>query len=395
MKIRPVILAGGEGKRLAPLSTPERPKPFIPLPDGQSLLEKTLRRLDHPDMLPPVLMGRHADRYALLNHARAARIMPATILLEQKGLDTAFAVAVATHFQRQRDPEPVMAILPADHLIEDIEAWQQAVLDAAMLATQTQQLVLMGMEYETFSSELGYLCREGNKVTRFIEKPESEDKLGANGQWLSNSGQFFGTSKAFSEILAKNCPKIWSISAKSIHDMQKQWEYEAILPPESPISPLSFDREVLEKAQHLHLVAAQCGWRDLGTLEAWKIQTKESIEEQMRMPKRVDRPWGYYELLDATAERAIKRLYVFPGCRLSRQRHFHRSEHWTVESGTAYIEKGETKTTLGPYEQIKIPPATWHRLVNPTENMLIIKEIQYGISDEMDIEREADDYGRI
>jgi mannose-1-phosphate guanylyltransferase len=395
MKIQPVILAGGEGKRLAPLSTPSRPKPFIPLPDGQSLLEKTCRRLAHDMFLPPIIIGRSNDRYALMNHARAAGVVPSAILLEQEARNTAFAIACAVRYVNLTQLDTMLAILPADHMMEDVGAWQHAVAQAAQLALRHQTMTLIGIEGQAFSPELGYMSLEGDKVIKFIEKPISRDKLGGSESFLVNSGQFIGISGHFSAILTKNAPEIWSISNEILLSSQKQWEYEVIGADINPITAPSFDRAVVEKETNIYAARLRSGWRDLGTIEEWLRYSKISIDIQMNKPKRTDRPWGYFEALESTSEYTTKRLYVYPGCRLSRQRHFHRSEHWTVESGEAYIEKDQEKMTLGMYESIKIPPATWHRLVNATSEMLIIKEIQYGVPDEMDIERDDDDYGRI
>lgn len=395
MKIRPVILAGGEGKRLAPLSTPGRPKPFIPLPDGQSLLEKTCRRIHSPEFLPPILIGNVKDRYALMNHARAAGVIPFAILIEDTPCNTAFAVAAAMHFVKHSGEDEMLAFLPADHIIDDELAWREAIVHAAALAQKHNELALIGMEYEVFSSGLGYMALDGEKVISFIEKPESEKKLAGSEQFLANSGQFIGTSQRFSQLLAKKCPKIWSISEESIKNSQKQWEYDVLAPVNTPFEPISFDNAVLVEAEKLYATSCRCRWRDLGTLADWCRYTLIPLEDQMNGHMRIDRPWGYYELLEYTTEQATKRLHVFPGCRLSRQRHFYRSEHWTIESGIASIEKDSEHVTLGIYESIKIPPASWHRLTNASQEMLIIKEIQYGISDETDIEREDDDYGRI
>jgi mannose-1-phosphate guanylyltransferase/mannose-6-phosphate isomerase-like protein (cupin superfamily) len=395
MKIRPVILAGGEGKRLAPLSTPGRPKPFIPLPDGQSLLEKTLRRVNSSEFLQPVIIGNHNDRYALLNHARAAGVTPAAILIEEKPRNTAFAVAAATAFLQSSGGNEMLAFLPADHAIGDEMAWREAIGRAATLAHEYDALALIGMKREEFSDQLGYMELEGQKIRSFVEKPESEQKLAGSRPYLANSGQFIGTSKRFSELLAQKCPKIWAISQESVKNTQKQWEYDHLGPITAPFDPISFDNAVLVAAEKLYATDSECRWRDLGTLSDWLDYTGIPLEEQVVGCSRIDRPWGYYELLDYTPEHMTKRLYVFPGCRLSRQRHFHRSEHWTIESGIAAIEKDSERLSLGMYESIKIPPASWHRLENATKEMLIIKEIQYGIADETDIERDDDDYGRI
>ncbi|MBN8543976.1 MAG: NTP transferase domain-containing protein [Alphaproteobacteria bacterium] len=180
MMILPAILAGGgEGKRLAPLSTPARTKPFIPLPDGQSLLEKTLRRVNAEGFLPPILIGRNDDRYALMNHARAASIVPQSILLEASSFNTAFAIACATAYA---PPDAMLAFLPADHAIDQPEPWKEAMQDAAKLAQDGDTIALIGMEGVAFSAEYGWMELKGTNIIKFLEKPNK----------LPESGKFFG-----------------------------------------------------------------------------------------------------------------------------------------------------------------------------------------------------------
>ncbi|MBN8543975.1 MAG: cupin domain-containing protein [Alphaproteobacteria bacterium] len=180
-----------------------------------------------------------------------------------------------------------------------------------------------------------------------------------------------------------------------MQNRQKQWEYECLDASDADFQPISFDKAVIEKATSLRAVSASCGWRDLGTLAAWLDYTQQPLEKQLRTTSRVDRPWGYYEVLDVSADKTTKRLHVFAGCRLSRQRHIHRSEHWKIESGEAYIENGEARATLHAGQEMTIARGAWHRLVNPTDAPLIIHETQIGVADENDIERCEDDYGRI
>ncbi len=133
--ILPVILAGGVGARLAPISTPARPKPFVPLADGDSLLSKTVARVNDPRFLPPLIIGRAEDRFALLNHARAMGFAPAAILLEAHGCNTAAAVAVAAAWaQKTYGDDQVLAMLPADHAIAPEEAWRCTIAHAAHAA---------------------------------------------------------------------------------------------------------------------------------------------------------------------------------------------------------------------------------------------------------------------
>jgi mannose-1-phosphate guanylyltransferase/mannose-6-phosphate isomerase len=397
MQWRPIILAGGEGRRLYPLSTPARPKPFIPLADGSSLLQQTLRRLPS-DSLPPLLMGRERDRYALMNHARQAGLHPSHILLEPACRNTGFAIAAAVRFLEAMGeaPQTLVAVLPSDHFIQAPEIWQEALARAVNLAAEHQALTLIGMAFESFSPQLGYFATLGDRVERFLEKPAHESHLTNCASWLVNSGQFIAPLGVLARLFADHAPAIWQAAGESVNARQKSWEFEELAVPPTAFAPESFDRAVVSHAPDLYATrCAPCGWSDLGTIENWEKATAIDVTTDAKRPPRNDRPWGYYETLSATPREITKRLYVFPGGRLSQQRHLERREHWVIESGVAYVERDGEKYQLGVGDSIEIPVGAWHRLVNPAPEMLVVREQQLGRPSEADIERREDDYGRV
>jgi mannose-1-phosphate guanylyltransferase/mannose-6-phosphate isomerase-like protein (cupin superfamily) len=396
-KMRPVLLAGGEGRRLYPLSTPARPKPFIPLEDGSSLLENTLRRLP-AGVLPPILVGRAQDRYALMNHARQAGVNPAHILLEPASRNTGFALAATTRFLllQGEPPETILAALPSDHQILRPEYWQASLREAAKLAAEHQALTLIGMAQESFSPELGYFVQMGGRVVRFLEKPTHAAGLTSRDAWLVNSGQFIVPLGVLARLFDTHAPTLWQAAGEAVAGRKKSWECEELAVPFTAFAPESFDRAVVSVAPDMRAaLCAPCGWSDLGTLAQWQNATGITPERDAARPARTDRPWGYYEILHATGQEITKRLYVFPGCRLSQQRHWQRHEHWVIEAGHAYVECADEKCQLQAGAFINIPAGVWHRLVNPSATVLVVRETQSGRPCEEDIERAEDDYGRV
>ncbi len=399
--ILPVILAGGEGTRLAPISTPEQPKPFIPLPDGRSLLTRTVQRVAHASVfLPPLLVGQATHRFALLNHARAACVVPMDILLEPQAKNTAMAIASATHYALRYHPDAVLAILPADQVIEPQEAWLAAIEEAALAAQSAQKLCLLGVTPTRPDPYFGYIQpglplpgSEALAVERFIEKPEHPAPLLPHCLW--NAGQFLATPNVLAGLFATHAPDIWERAREAFLAADRAYEFTH-LGSAAYVSapPRSFDRSVVERAEAL-VVRMAAHWHDLGTVEVWEAYTCLPAAHYADHPKRTDRPWGFFELLQLGPERIEKRLTLFPGGRLSLQRHLHRDEEWWVLSGEADIELEGVITPLHEGSHIHIKACSWHRLSNSGKNLLIIKEIQTGRPDEFDIERLEDDYGRL
>lgn len=382
----PVILAGGDGKRLAPLSTPECPKPFIPLPDGRSLLTATLQRLIDKDLfLPPILVGQAAHRYALLNHARAAGVVPAAILLEPAARNTAMAIACAGQYARQCFPDAMLAILPADQAIHPMEPWQNAMRAASETADQADTLCLLGVPPHRPEPQFGYLepghaVGEGFTIRQFIEKPENPLLLSPSCLW--NAGHFVVDGKRLLRTMERHLPAVTEAARQAVAEARAEWEFTRLAePPYARVEAASFDRVIVEKMQTVG-VRLEAAWQDLGSVEAWENYTGETLAEACRRPARTDRPWGYFELLAAEPHRLEKRLTLYPGCRLSLQRHHARKEDWEIVAGEALIELDGHTQRLSLGQQRHIPAKSWHRLENPGPEILIVHEIQWGTPDE-------------
>ena len=400
--ILPVILAGGEGKRLYPIASTVRPKPFVHLPDGESLLTKTCRRIaDASFFLPPLIIGQESQRFALLNHARAAGVTPCAILLEPRPCNTAMAVAAATAWAEQNHPNAVMAILPADHVIAPDALWKASIDAAAMQAGTTFSIALIAVPPTHASPEYGVMeLQQANgylKVARFVEKPADPESLmramGGAAAW--NAGQFIAPVAVMVAALTTHAKDYMHAAQSALLQATHAFEFIELAPRAyETITPTPFDRAVLEKITPIAVPFAG-EWRDMGKVADWESYTGKTAQFFIDQPVRVDRPWGYYEILSKKPGAIEKRLTLYPHCRISLQRHHLRSEHWHVIAGTADIELNGERVILQTDEKIEIRERCWHRLHNKQNNILIINEKQTGFPDENDIERIDDDYGRI
>lgn len=401
MPITPVILAGGQGARLAPLSTPDRPKPFVPLPQGGSLLSHTLQRAQAEGWAAPVVIGQARHRHALLNHARDAGVMPAAILLEPAVKNTAMAVACVVQTMLVRQPDAVLAFLPADHWITPVAVWQASVRQAAAHVRATAAIGLLGSVPTSPDPGLGYIVPVGGMqasgirpVAAFVEKPSAPEQYWQSAYW--NAGQCVATARCLAALFATHAPALWQLAAQAVAQAEMHWEFHELsaMAYDRLSAPCSFDRVILEPAAaSCVVVPCDAGWQDVGTWEGWQRFTGLS-PASFALPTRVDRPWGYYELLHEAPDRIEKRLTLYPGCRISLQRHMHRTEQWRVLSGQADIELEGVLHQPNASDIIYIEAGMWHRLHNRGHKPLIIHEIQIGNPDEADIERREDDYGR-
>jgi mannose-1-phosphate guanylyltransferase len=401
MAIVPIILAGGEGARLAPLSTPDCPKPFIPFGRDHSLYARTLARTATPDFLPPLVVGQFAHRHALNNHARDAGVVPHTVLLEHAPHNTALAVALSVaHFASA--PNTLLLILPADHWLSDVAAWRQSLRDLAhaVQCAPYPVLGLMGVVPNQENAGYGYVRTRGEQaplaVEAFIEKPAHAARLKAQEGWFWNAGMCVGTQAHLQYFLQTHAPEIWQAAQPMLAHATLHGDGLMLSPPPAHLAKQSFDVAVLEKiASSCLLQPVPCDWADLGTPEQWCVHSGDDWQTACALPVRVDRPWGYFFAHEITAARVSKTLHVYAGRRLSMQRHTHRDEHWHVLSGVATVTLNGSTTQHAPGDDVQVPAGAWHRLANETSVMLVIEETQTGVPDDADIERAEDDFGRI
>ncbi len=273
--IIPVILCGGVGSRLWPVSRETHPKPFMRLADGQSLLQKAfLRGLALPDV-PEILtvtnqelLFKTQEDYRQVN----PQGLPTPFVLEPFGRNTAAAVAAAAlQVQRTHGDDAVLLVLPADHLITDKAAFAAAVAQARELALQGR-IVTFGIHPESPETGFGYIQAEGHQVKRFVEKPDLDTarQYLATGGYYWNSGMFCFTAGAMLREMAQHSPDILQATQACLDKSSSQassagqsLSLDAISFAQVPDN--SIDYAVMEKTQAIAMVPCQIGWSDIGS----------------------------------------------------------------------------------------------------------------------------------
>lgn len=388
--IIPVILVGGTGSRLAEVTSPECPKPFIPFSDTSSLYIRTLKHC--APMATPLIVGNAAHRFAIINQAQDANTALRTVLLEARAQNTAFAVALAVAWmQRTKSADAVLALLPSDHAVADVAAWQRSIAQAAQVATKRDVLVLLGIPPSDDSSAYGYIqANDDGRVLGFREKPHDAATLRAQG-WLWNSGQVIARMHVLAEVLKHHAPKIWQAAQDAA--TQSETHGDLVFCADKDVEKLPFDCAVLEKAKNLAVIPCACGWSDVGTPEAFRSYA--GLPEGASAQIRIDRPWGYSMLIGRTEQTQSKELVIYENRRISLQRHTARDEHWSVIEGSAEVILDGATIALSKGDAVLVPRGVWHRLSNAGTGILRVHEVQSGSPDEADIERAEDDYGRV
>jgi mannose-1-phosphate guanylyltransferase/mannose-6-phosphate isomerase len=280
-KMVPVILSGGSGTRLWPVSRRAHPKPFMKLVDGESLAEKTFRRALGVADNGPVLTVTSRDYYFYtrdLYDDITGEGHDHPFLLEPVGRNTAPAIALAAQYLLQKyGPDTLMLILPADHLIRDEKLFQSAVGEARSLARQGY-LVTFGVYPTHAETGYGYIRKgaaiagsEGHEVAAFVEKPDEETAKAYvdSGQYGWNSGMFCFGAAAYLEALEQQAPEIASAAHScwaAIDPGQQAMEIPLDLFRECPAD--SIDYAVMENADNCAVVGGDFGWSDIGSWKA-------------------------------------------------------------------------------------------------------------------------------
>jgi mannose-1-phosphate guanylyltransferase/mannose-6-phosphate isomerase len=274
--IIPVILCGGVGTRLWPMSRPDEPKPFLPLVDGRSTFALTLERLAGNRLFGPLVVMASAVHRPAVSRALAEAGVNAAILIEPSPRDTAPAIAAAAAFIAGADAFASMLVLPADHLIRD-KAGFAATVAAAVPVADSGRIVLFGIAPDSPASTFGYIkpgetlaTRTAMSVDGFVEKPDAEKaaELISVG-WLWNGGIFLmRAATALSEI-GRHAPAIASAARSAV--TQGSGDGNALVLAREPFMTapsISFDHAVMEKTELGAVVAARFDWSDLGTWES-------------------------------------------------------------------------------------------------------------------------------
>ncbi len=290
----PVILSGGSGSRLWPMSRRLLPKQFLPLVTERSLLQDTALRLEGlKDAGAPVVVANHEHRFIVSEQLREAGVAPRATLLEPVGRNTAPAIAAAAAFVAREDPEAVLLVLPSDHLIGDVPAFHRAVLRAAALAAEGH-LVTFGIAPEGPATGYGYIQagapiagqKDAYRIRRFVEKPalRRAKSFLAKGGYLWNSGMFAFTASALLEEIAAHRPAIAAAAAKALEGAASDLDFLRLEAKSFADCPSdSIDYAVMEKTARGAVVRAKMRWSDVGSWGAlWEIGRKDRAKNVAR-----------------------------------------------------------------------------------------------------------------
>ena len=443
-----VILCGGSGTRLWPLSRTLMPKQFIRLFNAKSLFDLTLRRNVHAQKT--IIVCNEAHYFLALDECGGKKIDK--FILEPFGKNTAAAITFAALCC---DEDEILLITPSDHLIEDEAEYKKALLIAQSYANQ-DFLVTFGIKPSEPNTGYGYIKADKNgDVERFIEKPNLETAVNfiKEGEYYFNSGMFCFKAGVFLNEMKKYAPSIVKDVAAAIEGSVNEPNLLKISPNfMDKIEDISIDYALMQKSLNIKMVPLDAGWSDMGSFdelskkmksdgEPLQIDASENFviakkptalvdvqnllvvdtEDALLIAKKgssqkvkevykhfsnslpeiceahtsVYRPWGSYEVLGEGNGYKMKKIIVKPGKRLSLQKHFKRNEHWIVVEGEALVTIDSDKTPLKQNESIYIKKEQTHRLENTANTDLIVIEVQTGeYLGEDDIVRISDDYDR-
>ncbi|WP_070885295.1 mannose-1-phosphate guanylyltransferase/mannose-6-phosphate isomerase [Pseudomonas sp. D1-3] len=282
----PVILSGGNGSRLWPLSRQLNPKQFLPIADDSlSMLQATIRRLDGLKVSQPCLICNEEHRFLAAEQLRTLGIDNASILLEPVGRNTAPAVALAAIKALEKEHDPVLLVLAADHLIKDVDAFHRAV-ETALPFAQAGKLVTFGIVPTHAETGYGYLQKGaaagegGFAVKQFVEKPDSEtaERYLASGEHFWNSGMFMFRASRYLEELQRWQPEILDACRRATAQSEEDMHFVRIGKEAFAACPEdSIDYAVMEKTEDAVMVPLDAGWSDIGSWSAlWDVSDKDA-----------------------------------------------------------------------------------------------------------------------
>ncbi|MDQ8051014.1 mannose-1-phosphate guanylyltransferase/mannose-6-phosphate isomerase [Luteibacter sp.] len=283
--LHPVVLSGGSGSRLWPLSRQNQPKQFLALIGDRSLYQETVLRASKlPSARPPVTVCSEDHRFMVGEQLNAIGVDSGGILLEPVARSTAPAIALAALHVLASDGDATMLVMPADHLIDDEAAFRKAVAAAAELAAN-EWLVTFGITPDYAETGYGYILRgqsladDGYRVERFVEKPDlaTAERYVSDGTYAWNSGMFLFKAKRYLEELATHAPAIFEAASSAYAAAQTDLDFVRVDKAAFAASPSdSIDYAVMEKTGRAAVVPVSCGWSDIGSWSSlWAVAKRD------------------------------------------------------------------------------------------------------------------------
>ncbi len=287
--IFPVILSGGFGGRLWPLSRVKMPKQFIPLLSENSLFqEAVIRTRGIAGIQPPTLICNTKHRFIAAEQLRKMNVPPRQILLEPVGRNTAPAILVSALQIAQENPDGVMLVMPSDHLILDIPNFKKAVLDGQILSQQ-DYLVTFGIIPNQPKTGYGYIQQGepiesvdvGYRVRQFVEKPNlpTAEKYLAAGDYFWNSGIFMFKASTVVKEFEQFAPAMVTAARNSLDKARQDKDFCWLDQPSFELSPSdSIDYALMEKTSRASVIPVSMGWSDVGSWGSlWEVVNKDAV----------------------------------------------------------------------------------------------------------------------
>ncbi|SFR56053.1 mannose-1-phosphate guanylyltransferase / mannose-6-phosphate isomerase [Yoonia tamlensis] len=279
--ITPVILCGGSGTRLWPLSRKSYPKQFAPFIGDQSLFQASAARLSGAQYDAPVVVTANDFRFTAVQQLQETGIDPGAVLIEPEGRDTGPAILAAALHLAQSDPQTLMLVAPSDHVIPDKAAFDAAVA-AAIPAARSGKLVTFGIKPDRPETGYGYLALDAIPPTEstplalkgFVEKPDADHaaQMLADGRYLWNAGIFLFAVETILAGYQTRCPDMYQAVQKAVAQSETDLGFLRLAPePWAEAPAISIDYAVMEKADNLAVVPFDGSWSDLGDWAAvWR-----------------------------------------------------------------------------------------------------------------------------
>ncbi|MDE0037050.1 MAG: sugar phosphate nucleotidyltransferase [Gammaproteobacteria bacterium] len=378
-ELLPVVLAGGSGTRLWPLSRESYPKQFLRLTGEMSLLQQTLARIGGLRCLAPLVVCNQEHRLIVADQCKECGVEPSAVMLEPAARNTAPAAALAAFRATNGGADPVLVVLPADHHIADETAFASAVWRGVPFA-RSGSVVVFGIPPSSPATDYGYIragtaaTDDGNvrKVAAFAEKPpqETAEHYFADGGWIWNSGMFLFRASVYLDELRRYRPDIHH-ACKAAPEVEQPDEGVHLAGDAFLRCPAeSIDRAVMENTHRGVVVATDMAWSDVGN---WPALIELLPWEEVR-----HRHWGRTETSSNRDGFRLTRLTLAQGNSPSLRKPGQQSTYWVVVRGLAEVVRGAERLLLGPNESTHLPNGVPHRLTNAGQDTLVVIEVQTG-----------------